>query len=66
VARTGRGSAALDRYSANDDRTGHDAREAKADNDFCGQAQPREGVAHGAVYGDEGDCEDQQGRRGGR
>ena len=66
VARTGRRSAALDRHSADNNCTGREAGEAKADDDLRGQAQCREGVARGAVEGDEGDTEDQQGRRSGR
>ena len=66
MARTGRRSAALDRHSADNNRTGREAGEANADDDLRGQAQWREGVARGAVEGDEGGGEDQQGRRGGR
>src|SRR3984957_20852371 len=65
VARTGRRSAALDRHSADDNRTGREAGEANADDDLRGQAQWREGVARGTVEGEEGGGGDKKGRRGG-
>ena len=55
MARTGRSSAALDRHSADNNCTGREAGEAKADDDLRG-GQCREGVARGAVEGDEGDA----------
>jgi hypothetical protein len=66
VARTGRRSAALDRHSADYDRTGCQAYEANPDYDLCGQAEASEAVARGAVQGDVGDGDDHQDRRGGR
>jgi hypothetical protein len=70
VARTGRRSAALDRHSADNDRTGRQAREAKADDELGDQAKPGEGVARGTVPGntvqrDERGRHDNQDRRGG-
>jgi hypothetical protein len=62
VARTGRRPAAPDCHSADNDRTGREAREANGDDDLRGQPEAREAVPGRAVQGDVGDREDHKDR----